>query len=533
MDESPVGTPFYAAFGEFKDGYNREEAEAGIHEAFRLRQRARQKTYVKELMLGSGLGKAAKRTVQSGLYQPQTALYLPTNVVSAAAAVADAGDVSEECEESGDADEDPIGKFLMPPGLALLSNSPSSVMNKFTRTEVEVQTLVEVERQLEENIKVAEESVARECASFSFENLLESLSLALAVVEEGDAQIQVKLPVQQEDAVPLHGAEAVMAYFREHMAPITLTLLATLYATEWMLQYTMTFINSMFIENEKEAQLREELLARCVRWLGKINRFVAFAFALEMASESYEAFAEMHSLAEQHTEELLNGIEGDINSALLLSFPKRRQGLLGRDGRIKKRLQQLLQLLHDVETSWLPTVKLQRDWKDEFLTRMYSRIHTVIAPGYLSAQLGFIDESLYEFVVDGTVLQKQNAMNVTRSSNGQHTSFRQSLPRILVATQVERRIVDEKLTFQQIGMLVRGSASRVIGLQLCMGTRFILRQCDTEYDAQWGFSMSHSQDSPNAVRDAVESVSCFMESLKMQLKEQMDYQMGMLRHFLI
>ncbi|RNC52871.1 hypothetical protein TcCL_ESM09845, partial [Trypanosoma cruzi] len=154
MDESPVGTPFYAAFGEFKDGYNREEAEAGIHEAFRLRQRARQKNYVKELMLGSGLGKAAKRTVQSGLYQPQTALYLPTNVVSAAAAVADAGDVSEECEESGDADEDPIGKFLMPPGLALLSNSPSSVMNKFTRTEVEVQTLVEVERQLEENIKV-------------------------------------------------------------------------------------------------------------------------------------------------------------------------------------------------------------------------------------------------------------------------------------------------------------------------------------------------------------------------------------------
>ncbi|RNF05580.1 uncharacterized protein Tco025E_07753 [Trypanosoma conorhini] len=533
MDQTPVGTPFYAAFGDFKGGYNRKEAEAGIHEAFRSRQRERQQRYVKQLMLGSGLGSAAKRTVQDGVYQPQTVLLLPNEVTSTAAAVTAGPAVPEEIGERGGAGEKLLGGIVPPPDLALLSTSPSSVMNQFTKAEVEVHNLVEIRRQLEDNLKVAEEYIARGCAPFTFETVLESLSMALSVLEEGDAQIQVTLPMQADDPEPLHGAEAVMAYVREYVTPLTLTLVTTLYATEWMLQYTMTFINSVLVENEEDAKLREELLARCVRWLGKIDQFVASAFALELMSDSYEAFLDLRSLSEQKIEGLLNSIERDLSAVFLLPFPQRRKGLLERDETIKKRLQRVLQLLTDVETSWIPSVKLQKEWKDDFLTQMYSRIHTFIAPGYFSASLGFIDESLYTFLKGDRAAAKRSSMTTPRGGSARRNSPKKPMLSLLVATQVENRRVEEKLNFRQIAMLVKGSASNVVGLQLCMGTRFMLRQCEAEYDERWGFSMNYPPDSHDAVRDAVEAVPRFTDLLRGHVRARTEYQMEMLRHFVV
>ncbi|RNF07049.1 hypothetical protein TraAM80_03683 [Trypanosoma rangeli] len=533
MNQTPDCTPFYSDFGQFKDGYNREEAEAGIHKAFRLRQRERQQRYVKGLLLGSGLGDVAKRTVQKGLYQPQTTLLLPNGVTSTAAAVASGAAELEELEERGGMSEAMLGGIVTPSDMALLSTSPANVMNQFTKAEVEVRNLVEVQHQLEGNLKVAEECLASRCSPFTFETLLESLSVALCVVEEGDPKIEVTLPIQNGEAGPLHGAEAVMAYVREYVTPLTMALVTTLYATEWMLQYTMTFVNTIVVENEEEAQLRDELLARCVRWLGKIDRFVAFAFALELMSESYEAFLDLRNASEQHIEGLLNSIQREISAVFLLPFPQRRKGLLRREERIKKRLQCALKLLADLDISWFPSVKLQKEWKDEFLTQMYSRVHTVIAPAYFSASLGFIDETLYTFMPSGRVVAKRTLPSFARGSSARRTSVKTSMAKVLVVTQVENRRVKEKLNLRQIAMLVKGLASNVVGLQLCMGARFMLRQCEAEYDTRWGFSMNYPPDSHDAVRDSAGIVPRFTELLRGHVRVRAEYQMGMLRHFVV
>ncbi|KEG12287.1 hypothetical protein DQ04_01831050 [Trypanosoma grayi] len=521
MEQSTGDTPFYSDFGQFKEGYNREEAEAGINDAFHKRQLLRQELYLKELMLGSGLGHAAERTVHGRLYQPQAALQTTTDVAATTVA-AERGDVesaANACATQSD--------------MALLDTSPSSVMKQFTKVEVEVQSLKEVHQQLDDNMRIAEDSIAQGCKPHTFDAVLESLSIVLTILEEGDARTQVRLPMQEESAVPLQGAEAVMRYAQQYITPLALTLVNTLYATEWMLQYTMTFINSLVAKDEEEAQLRMELLARCVRWLGKIDQFVAFAFAFELKWQAYETFSTLRDSAERFIGGLIRSVEKDMANVLLVSFPKRRKQLLLLEAGIRERLQRIISFLHQIETEWMPDMKVQMDWKDEFLSQIMEKIHTVIAPAFLSASLGFIDDSLYKLVAGKSRLGFRSANSSIRSGGSRRSLPPRALPNVSVATQVEDGRVEEKLSFQQIGMTVKRSASLVVGLQLCMGARYVLQQCGVEHDERWGFSLGESPDAPNAIRDAAEDVVRLRESIQQRVRERTEQQAEALRVFFL
>ncbi|ORC93716.1 uncharacterized protein TM35_000015930 [Trypanosoma theileri] len=527
MEPSSDNMPFYSSFGNFEQGYNREEAKAGMNNAFRLYQRQRrgQDRYLKELMLGTGLGVAAEKSVQDGIYEPQAALHTSSNGPIAAEAVVLDSTTKTIASDSKKNEEGTSGKKSSVAEMERLGTFPINLMKEFTKAEVKVQSLKEVEQQLKENIAVAEKSIADLCNPFTFDVILDSLSTALSIVEDGDAKIQVKLSIQEEEEEKLEGAEAVMEFAQKYITPIVLSLVTTLHATEWMLQYTMTFINSLSAKDEEEAYLQLELLAQCVRWLGKIDQFVAFSTALELKWEVYEAFSQLRDSAEEHIGSVLDSIEDDLNTVLLESFPKRRQVLLLHEGGIRERLQKVLTFLHDIESNWLPDVQLQREWKDEFLTRMLHRIHTVIAPGFLSASLGFIDESLYKLVPDDTAVGRS-----TQSASRRHG---QSPPMVSTATQVETRRVTEELNFQQIAVSVKGSASRVVGIQLCMAARFVLRQCDAEYDKKWGFSMSNSPDAYDPVTNAAGEITRFTNSMQQRARERASQQMDALRYFFL
>ncbi|KAH9577270.1 hypothetical protein LSM04_001577 [Trypanosoma melophagium] len=527
MEESLNNVPFYSSFGTFEHGYNREEAKAGMNNAFRLHQRQRrgQDRYLKDLLLGTGLGVAAEKSVQEGIYEPQAALNTCTNVP-----IAEEAEIIESTTKTivPDSKKNEGVTSGKKPSVAAdmehLDVSPVNFMKEFTKTEVKVQSLKEVEQQLEENLAVAEKSIANLCSPFTFDVVLESLSTALSIVEEGDARIQVKLSMQEEDDLNLEGAEAVMDFVQDRITPIALSLVTTLHATEWMLQYTMTFINSLVTKDEEEAYLQLELLARCVRWLAKIDQFVTFSTAIELKWDVYKAFSQLRDSAEEHIGSVLDSIEDDIASVLLASFPKRRQVLILLEEGIRERLQQVLTFLNDIESNWLPDVQLQREWKEEFLTRMLQRIHIVIAPGFLSASLGFIDESLYKLVPDDAA--------VGRSLHGANRRHEQP-PMVSTATLVETRRVVEGLSFQQIAVAVKGSASRVVGLQLCMAARFVLRQCDAEYDTRWGFSMSNSPDAHDPVTSAAGEIARFTNSMQQRVRERASQQMDALRHFFL
>ncbi|AAZ10747.1 uncharacterized protein TEOVI_000809700 [Trypanosoma equiperdum] len=525
MSDLNFERPFFMEFGDFKNGYNREEAEAGINEAIRKQRKLRLQSHVEGIMLGCGIGEAAKQSVHKGVYKPQTTIN-PSLLCEEDAQPSAGGD--EVNSNNG-------GSRPCPPldGAALLETSPSAVMKDFATVDVQVETLQEVAEQLDQNIRVARERIGQGCAPFTFEDVLEALTIVLTVVEKGDPTVKVLLPIQPEGSEPLEGAEEVADFAYSNIVPLTVALSSTIYATEWMLQYTLTFINSIGVETEEEAQLHLELRARCVRLLGEINRFTAFAIAFKMKCEMYVAFDDLRNETEFNIGGILDSVEEDLKETMQLQFPRRRRRVLKVQRSIFKRLQRALVLLHELDTCWTPVMMLQKVWKDEFLAESYERIYTIIAPTFFSATLGFVDSSLYiESDSSNSVPEPNNPSCPIQRAPSQCSISRHgrqvgsAKPRVvaerqskkLVLGQVKTLRVEEKRSFEKISYLVKGTVNRTVGMQLCLGARYSLVEFGEEHDKNWDFVANEPKDPQDVNAYVMELVKKFIRILRQRTK---------------
>ncbi|KAG8349012.1 hypothetical protein ERJ75_000705900 [Trypanosoma vivax] len=526
MDNSFSGLSFDGGFGRVSFSFRHSETRNDLIVGFREYQRQRQRRHLKKLFLGSGIGRAAKKTVQDATYLPQS-IFNETCVVN--------GDVLDSEEFAAmqgiEKPSDNEGEHKRPARVevpiaftALFQNSPATLLQSFVGVEEEVHTLGDVRKQLDENMSIANASIARCCQPHTFDEILESIAISLTAVEKGDPECKVTLPIQDERDTPLCGAERVAEFAEERLSPVAVQLSGPIYVIEWMLQYTMTFINSIITESEEEAQLRLEMLAECVRFLGKINKFTAFYVAFEQVIDVYDAFSRMRQTVEFRVEEHLSSVETTLRSILDLKLPLRRKRLFRAKEGILQRVRQVFVLINEIDTVWAPTIRLQVTWKDDFLSRVLTRIYRNIAPAFLCASLGFLDEMLYTQMNVGKPAIVGGRSSSTRRTGkrdscantmqGARLSASISSGKTFMPRMIEEHCVHNTKDLHRIGFAFKGKLSKVVGLQLCMGSRYMLNECGSEYDEKWGFSMNEVIDPSEIMSRAQSAVSRFAETVR-------------------
>lgn len=391
-------------------------------------------------------------------------------------------------------------------------------------------SLRDVRAEVEENIRMVAAALSQQCRPLSFATLLDAVSRALEAMERGDLTENLTVPdcrdaeagegdvektgdegeaaakeasepahsTPAEEAVGnssgastaaelktvvLHGAVEVEAYTRQLLLPKAYQAIAIAHSAEWMLQYTMAFLRATEATDAEEADMRLVLLSRCVRMLGDTESFSSVLLSLEAKSEEYAGFTALKDAAETHLGALLDEVEGSLDAVLSLTFPARRSRLLLVERGMQKKLQRALLFLNEIDYSWTPTVHFHWVWKTQFLSSTFRRIHGSIAHKYMQCNMGFIDDAFRDQVADTRI-------------TGQYMGASPNQPKVSRAEQVEYERVTEGLTLQQIGMSVKGVASLIVGEQVCMGARYILRQSTKDFDAAWGFHMDEVSTAP-------------------------------------
>ncbi|KPA82401.1 hypothetical protein ABB37_03477 [Leptomonas pyrrhocoris] len=383
--------------------------------------------------------------------------------------------------------------------------------------------------EVEENINIVEEALSHQCSPLDFATLLDAISRALEVMERGHLDEDLCVPdcheVEEEEGkraeegaqdhvkdhvspspaaaakagsttapspstvaskvenIVLHGALEVEAYTRECLLPKAYKAIAIAHSAEWMLQYTMAFMRTAEAVDATEAEKRLVLLGRCVRLLGDTENFSSVLLSLEAKSEEYAGFVALKEIAETHLWSMLDEAESSLDAILGLPFPARRSRLLLIEWGMQKKLQRALLLLNEIDYSWTPTAYFHWAWKVQFISSTFQRIHGGIAHKYMRCSMGFIDDSLYDQVTDTRI-------------TGRYMGASPIQPKVARARQVEYEKVTEGLTLQQIGMTVKGVASLVVGEQVCMGARYMVRQSTKDFDAAWGFHMDEVSNAP-------------------------------------
>lgn len=450
-----------------------------------------------ELESGSRLGSIGGDSTAYRLSQ-SSASQTRGNEPAAVAAAAAAKEQEQEQEEPNTDEEEGV----------------ATDMSKYRQTHRPVSTFLEARMEVEENINTSEKGLDALCAPFTFAEVLSTLSVALEVVEKGDVEEDTTLAMcvreepsydaverraqrERERANPrvLHGAVQVMEFIRSEVFHIADELIASAHTAQWVLRYTITFLHTIATQSEEEAGIRVGLLARCVRILGGIEMFSSLYLSLVSRSEEYEAFEALQQSAEEHITGLLDDVERTLSAVLAMPFPTRRNKLQSVENGIRKKLQRALLFLNEIDYSWTPNVRFHVLWKQRFLSGAFERIHGHIAPRFAYCTLGFIDQSLYDKVVDSRITGRFTGINP------------QQAPKVLVTRQVEYERVTENLTFQQIGMLVKEYASLVVGHQLCMGARYALRKATPNFNDDWGFFMDEIDEKGAAAAAAAKEAA--------------------------
>lgn len=402
-------------------------------------------------------------------------------------------------------------------------NQQESLMEKFRCTYKPITAISETRMEINENIRVAEKELERACAPSTLEEVIKTLSKALEAVERGYLSERVTLPMlvreklstdprersqqlqrERKDPLYLEGAQAVVDFVRDHVLPVAYKVVGVAHSVQWLLQYTMAFLQSISAQNEEEAHTRVQLLSQCMRIIGCTENLTALALSLVSKGEEYDSFAELKSSAEDYIKNTVEDVEKTLESILGFSFPNRRQELQKVDQTIQTKIRHALVLLNEIDTTWVPVVYYQMKWKRDFLSSVLKRIHCRITGLYMEASMGFVDTCLYELMKDSRVTQKM--------MNGAMLTMR--VPR---ASQVEYDRVSNKMKFEIIALTLKGIGSRQIGLQLCMGSRYVLQQCGADFDEAWGFSMhepskeSIAQEEKRVIEDMYEKVRRFSE----------------------
>lgn len=372
----------------------------------------------------------------------------------------------------------------------------ADIMDKFCCTYKPIQAIADTRMEVSENIRVAEKELSSICSPFSLEELLETLSIALNVIERGYLHEKVSVPMltkekpsldprvraeqikrEKEDPLYLTGALEMLEFVKEHVLPMAYEAVSVSHSVQWMLLYTVTFLQSLAAQTMKEAEMRVDLLSQCVRLISSIENLAALSLSIVAKREEYDSFAELKLLAGDYMTSTVDDVEKTLRGVLHFPFPERRKELQLIESQIQEKIRCALLLLNEIDTTWVPVVYYQMIWKHDFMSAVLKKIHCRIAVMYVSASMGFVDKSLYELDKD--------TREIDNFSRG--IAFMAKVPR---ATLVEYERVTKKTPFEVIAISLKGIGSRQVGLQLCMGSRYILKQCGEEFDSAWGFSMS-------------------------------------------
>ncbi|CBZ30425.1 conserved hypothetical protein [Leishmania mexicana MHOM/GT/2001/U1103] len=527
--------------------YSRDALQKELHEGFRKQQqRVNKIRQVEQMALAKGLGESAATSLKDGFYIPYKVLppLKPEEM-----RLFERIDIKKLCQRAeGKLEEssvappltlgtDPVEHQLMQAkehqtsteagvedalstslssmasSLAALEGNSSEDVRQFLHhlrsTSRATSSLRDARAEVDDNIQAVEEALLRQSSPLSFEDLLDTASRLLAAMERGELTEDVMVPrgadvsTEKDESnagspadsaeAPssascsttrvLHGAVEVETYTRKHFLPKAYEVVAIAHTAEWILQYTMAYLRTTVAVNRDEAFTRLTLLARCVRLLGDIENFSSILLSLETKCEEYAGFMALKDTAEEHLGTLLNEVESSLDAILSVPFPSRRARLVLLEGGMQKKLQRALLFLNEIDCSWTPHVRFHWAWKVELLGASFHRIHGLISRKHMKCSMGFVDDSLYERVADTRI-------------TGRYMGASPVQPKVLRAQQVEYEKITEGLTFQQIGMSIKGMASLLVGEQLCMGARYILCQSTKEFDPVWGFHMDEISTAP-------------------------------------
>ncbi|CAG9582193.1 conserved hypothetical protein [Leishmania major strain Friedlin] len=548
-------------------GYSRDALETELREGFRKQQQQVNKNrQVEQMALAKGLGESATTSLKDGFYIPhkvlpplkpeEKKLFERIDIMkwcgragrkledSAVAPPPTLGEVPaehqpmqvQEHQASTEADaEDALSTSVSSTAsslAALKDNSSEDVrhlLHQLRSTSRATSSLRDARAEVDDNIQAVEEALLRQSSPLSFEDLLDTAARLLAAMERGELTEDVVVPrgadvsTEKDEGSPgspadsaeaplsasgsttrvLHGAVEVETYTRKHLLPRAYQVVAIAHTAEWILQYTMAYLRTTVAVNQDEAFTRLTLLARCVRLLGDIENFSSILLSLETKCEEYAGFAALKDTAEKHLGTLLDDVETSLDAILSAPFPSRRSRLLLLEGGIQKKLQRALLFLNEIDYSWTPHVRFHWAWKVQLLSASFHRIHGLISRKHMQCSMGFVDDSLYERVADTRI-------------TGRYMGASPVQPKVLRAQQVEYEKITEGLTFQQIGMSIKGVASLLIGEQLCMGARYILCQSTKQFDPVWGFHMDEISTAPTQ-----EELSAMAAKIAVHAKEQL------------
>ncbi|CAM38620.1 conserved hypothetical protein [Leishmania braziliensis MHOM/BR/75/M2904] len=521
-------------------GYFREGLEKELRDGFRKQQqRVNKDRQVEQLALAKGLGEEAVTSLKEGSYIPhkvlpplkpeekrfferidfrkwhqhtdqklEDAADLLLPMVGECSAAQQPIQVQEHQTATGTDVEDPNNTSLSTTPSSLVALKADSgedaqcFLRKLRFTSRATASLCDARAEVEDNIQAVEEALLQQSAPLSFSELLDTAASLLAAMERGKLTENLEVPrgvevrTESDERMPrtpvdsaetllpasspttrlLHGAVEVEEYARQHLLPKAYQVVAVAHTAEWILQYTMVYLRTTMAVNKDEAFTRLTLLARCVRLLGGIENFSSVLLSLETKCEEYAGVVALKDTAECHLETLLDEVESALDAVLRAPFPSRRTRLLQVERGVSKQLHRALLLLNEIDHSWTPHVHFHWAWKVQLLTTSFHRIHGPISQKYMQCSMGFIDNSLYEKVADTRI-------------TGRYMGASPIQPKVPRAQQVEYEKISEGLTLQQIGMSVKGLASLIVGKQLCMGARYILRQSTKDFDSVWGFRM--------------------------------------------
>ncbi|CCW66478.1 unnamed protein product [Phytomonas sp. Hart1] len=493
---------------------SKREVRDQIQNDFKVQQKMKRDRQLHSLVLGKGLGEVANKMIFKGFYKPQMVFedkdsnkQLDNNSIGLTNLQSIFTEISPRKVY-----ENALGRAFSQSvnsasGLRPLDSHRFS--NTYTSTHFE--TLVSTPRR-KESVPRSITKFEETCAEIrdtidnlesdldvlcvphlSFNVLLDILSRALELVEHGDLKeefilsgpefniesTRIEVSPEGEATIRLVGAEEVMNYVLKNMIDTAFELVPVTHTAQWVLQFTITFLRSLTAVTEEDAYLRLGLLARCVRLLGSTEHFSATLLTFVFMIEEYDAFYQLTDSAESNIEALFSEVDSILNSVLMESFPFRRSKLQKVDRIIKSKLQRVITFINELDTSWRPTIYFHTLWKDTFLSKCFFRIHNVISQRYVFCSHGFVDEVLYSKIYDSRV-------------TGRVLGTMPSQPQIVLARRVEYERVIEGLTYQQIGISVKRHSSLVVGYQICMSARFILRQATPLYDKAWGFKMDET-----------------------------------------
>lgn len=308
---------------------------------------------------------------------------------------------------------------------------------------------------------------------FSFFDFLTSCTQALSILNDGDPDCVVTLSIQPPGEAPLVGAEQVMMYVKTNIFERAQEIGSSINAAEWVLRYTIAFVNAQVAVDEADALAREDILSECVQLLSDFKMITTTVLSLGSKSRHYEEFAQLREWTEAQADALITPIEDRFDVILRrCPFPDQRALLKRHYKNLEHMTVNAVKFLCGFDCQWSSTIPYHAEWKSDFLNRSFLRLHGDIATSWMAASLGFVDPIL-------TLLVK--------SDHGQNPhEFRK---RISMAAKVEYMVAVEGISFYNVAITCKGVASTVVGLQLCMGSRYLLDETTNEHDEKWGFSM--------------------------------------------